>query len=148
MAKDEPYGEARIKLAVKDGRHIHAVRRCARDLIAATTVREWFRSVDDLKRAALPFLRYDVLPARPTPGRRREVLERDGHRCTACGETNVRLLEIDHLYPAQLGGSVQAWNLTTLCIACNREKGAGVVAWAMLLMTEQMLAVHRIEQGR
>lgn len=60
------------------------------------------------------------------PGRRREVLSRDGHRCQAPGCRNTRFLEVHHIKPRARGGDNQFANLITLCSACHRlwhEKG-------------------------
>lgn len=52
------------------------------------------------------------------------VLERDGHRCTKCGD--VENLQVDHKYPVALGGGDEIENLCTLCRPCNSSKGARV----------------------
>jgi 5-methylcytosine-specific restriction enzyme A len=48
------------------------------------------------------------------------VLERDQHRCTSCGSTE--LLEVDHVVAVRDGGKNEIDNLTTLCRACNIGK--------------------------
>ncbi|MBI2764838.1 MAG: HNH endonuclease [Chloroflexi bacterium] len=50
------------------------------------------------------------------------MLERDGHRCVACGVTGVRF-EVDHVVPLAAGGSNEPANLRTLCIPCHRDRG-------------------------
>lgn len=55
---------------------------------------------------------------------RRAVFERDGYRCRECG-TDERL-SVDHIYPEVKGGSDDLDNLQTLCVSCNRLKGARV----------------------
>ncbi len=70
------------------------------------------------------------------PGRRWDVLERDGHRCRSCGRTAAEhgvALEVDHIVPVAKGGADEMENLRTLCWECNRGKrdkapGAGAVA--------------------
>ncbi len=52
---------------------------------------------------------------------RRAVIDRDGHKCLACGATND--LSIDHIHPESKGGSHDMSNLQTLCRPCNRRKG-------------------------
>lgn len=54
---------------------------------------------------------------------RKAVLERDGHRCLACGTTGVRF-EVDHIVPLAAGGSNALVNLRTLCALCHRLRGA------------------------
>jgi hypothetical protein len=59
---------------------------------------------------------------------RLRILKRDRYRCTTCGATPaldpaVRL-EVDHREPFSLGGSDEDSNLVTLCLPCNRGKGA------------------------
>jgi 5-methylcytosine-specific restriction protein A len=63
---------------------------------------------------------------RLTPSVREKVLDRDDRRCRRCQrgpEDGVRL-EIDHRRPVARGGSSRIRNLQTLCIECNRKKGA------------------------
>lgn len=73
-------------------------------------------------RAALPL----PIEPREKPRRvnvnRREVLDRDGHICAACGSIND--LQIDHIIPVSRGGSDDMSNLQILCGPCNRSKGA------------------------
>lgn len=52
---------------------------------------------------------------------KREVLERDGQRCVACGATGVRF-EVDHIVPLANGGSNELQNLRTLCVPCHRKR--------------------------
>jgi 5-methylcytosine-specific restriction endonuclease McrA len=52
------------------------------------------------------------------------VLERDGHACRHCGGSEQ--LTMDHVVPWSLGGSDDPSNLQTLCMSCNRAKGATV----------------------
>jgi len=54
------------------------------------------------------------------PGKRREVLERDGHRCQAAGCRNTRFLQVHHLVPLEFGGTDEVKNLATLCRECHR----------------------------
>ncbi len=55
---------------------------------------------------------------------RATVLLRDGSACVRCGSREW--LTMDHVYPWSLGGSDEADNLQTLCMPCNRHKGAKV----------------------
>ncbi|PSO88617.1 MAG: HNH endonuclease [Cyanobacteria bacterium SW_8_48_13] len=59
------------------------------------------------------------------PSVRVSVLHRDGHKCVFCGRSAKQLqLEVDHIVPFSQGGSNNSQNLQTLCIDCNRGKGA------------------------
>lgn len=52
---------------------------------------------------------------------RREVFDRDGHRCQSCGRAGK--LEADHIEPLHLGGDPWAFeNLQSLCRSCHIAK--------------------------
>ena len=52
---------------------------------------------------------------------RRQVLERDGWRCTACGA--ARRLEVHHEVPIAKGGKhYDISNLVTLCYPCHAAR--------------------------
>jgi len=53
----------------------------------------------------------------------REVFERDGERCTYCGDT-AGPFHLDHIIPWAKGGEHSTDNLTVACAACNWSKGA------------------------
>jgi 5-methylcytosine-specific restriction endonuclease McrA len=58
---------------------------------------------------------------------RREVFERDGHRCTYEGPTGRRCgsthdLQLDHIHPWGCGGTNEAANLRVLCSTHNRHR--------------------------
>lgn len=55
---------------------------------------------------------------------RKFVFERDENQCKKCKETNVELLEIDHILPVRMGGTGEPINLQVLCRKCNGEKNA------------------------
>jgi len=51
---------------------------------------------------------------------RKQVLKRDGYRCTQCGCTNNETtLHVHHVKPLRQNGANEAWNLVTLCIKCH-----------------------------
>jgi hypothetical protein len=54
------------------------------------------------------------------PARRREVLERDGHRCRVPGCGSTHFLSVHHIEPRSAGGSNAPENLVTLCASCHR----------------------------
>lgn len=51
---------------------------------------------------------------------RRQVLDRDGHRCVEC-ETSENL-HVHHYIPRNLGGSDEPANLITLCASCHAAR--------------------------
>jgi len=54
------------------------------------------------------------------PARRREVLERDDHRCRVPGCGSAHFLSVHHVEPRAAGGSNASGNLVTLCASCHR----------------------------
>ena len=54
---------------------------------------------------------------------RRQVLDRDGWRCTACGRAGA--LEVHHRRPVHQGGDDTADNLATLCRGCHQDAHRG-----------------------
>ena len=62
------------------------------------------------------------VPYRPLPLTRRNLFQRDGHRCQYCGSANERL-SIDHVLPRSRGGGDTWENVTTACLSCNVRKG-------------------------
>ncbi len=66
----------------------------------------------------------ELLPERePSDDVKRQVKERDQKRCVCCGETNPRLLTVNHISSWYHGGSNFLDNLQTLCWTCNQIKG-------------------------
>lgn len=55
---------------------------------------------------------------------RKQVHERDGHKCLTCG-TGLDLT-CDHIHPESKGGLTTLENLQTLCRSCNSKKGVKV----------------------
>lgn len=62
------------------------------------------------------------VPYRPLPLTRRNLFQRDGHRCQYCGSVSERL-SIDHVLPRSRGGTDTWENVTTACLTCNVRKG-------------------------
>jgi 5-methylcytosine-specific restriction endonuclease McrA len=53
------------------------------------------------------------------------VLHRDKYKCVFCGRSSKQVqLEVDHIIAFSKGGNHNLDNLQTLCIDCNRGKGA------------------------
>lgn len=56
---------------------------------------------------------------------RHQVWRRDDFRCVYCHRSiNEVELEVDHVLPVCRGGTNALSNLQTLCVDCNRRKGA------------------------
>jgi len=78
---------------------------------------------DDLLLPTVIRLRQFVrVPYRQMPLTRRNVFQRDGHRCQYCGAMDERL-SIDHVIPRSRGGADTWENVTTACLPCNVRKG-------------------------
>jgi hypothetical protein len=60
------------------------------------------------------------------PKTRRQILERDRHRCATSGCTNTRGLQIHHKDERNQGGSHDAENLITLCRSCHEMMHRGL----------------------
>lgn len=72
------------------------------------------------------------IPGRDEAGKvlRLEILIRDGAACRYCGTTDGAM-QIDHIKPCAKGGTIDPWNLQTLCAQCNRHKGSTwVKSWS------------------
>jgi hypothetical protein len=54
------------------------------------------------------------------PRLKRQVLQRDGHRCQAEGCSNTGNLQLHHRIPVAQGGPTSLDNLVTLCARCHR----------------------------
>lgn len=102
--------------------HVHSCPDCHRATIPTS------RGDLELGRAEREKLECDTKVKEPgkrnrsllSPGLRREILSRDGHRCRAPGCLNTRFLEVHHVKPRAGGGGNEPSNLTTLCSACHR----------------------------
>ena len=62
------------------------------------------------------------VPYKQMPLTRRNLFQRDGHRCQYCGFSGERL-SIDHVIPRSRGGGDVWENVTTACLPCNVRKG-------------------------
>lgn len=72
--------------------------------------------------------------------KRLAIYLRDGWRCVWCGESggdaDAPGMTLDHLRPRTEGGSNEADNLVTSCLACNTSRqphGGNLDAWARAL---------------
>jgi 5-methylcytosine-specific restriction endonuclease McrA len=116
-AKTTPRGAAPAAVI-----HIHECPACARASVQ-TGAGEKHLPAADLDRA-----REDATVIEPgkrarqtiLPKTRREVLQRDRHRCQTPGCRNTRFLELHHKRPVNKGGTNDPANLVTLCAACHR----------------------------
>ena len=52
----------------------------------------------------------------------RNILSKGFHYCVNCGETNKRLLTIDHIVPLSAGGDNSKDNIQILCHDCHRVR--------------------------
>jgi 5-methylcytosine-specific restriction endonuclease McrA len=78
---------------------------------------------DDLLLPTVIRLRQFVrVPYKPLPLTRRNLFQRDAHRCQYCGYGGDRL-SIDHILPRSRGGTDSWENVTTACLPCNVRKG-------------------------
>jgi hypothetical protein len=68
-----------------------------------------------------------MVPRKTIPARlRRQVAERDGHRCSYCRSSEFVgvPMVIDHVIPRKVGGPTVLNNLALACYRCNDFKGA------------------------
>ena len=56
----------------------------------------------------------------------KELCERYGNKCLACGDTEA-VLEADHVVPLTKGGSDSISNIQPLCGSCNRKKFVHII---------------------
>ena len=66
---------------------------------------------------------YDKMPCKPPRLDKRNLAERDGHKCQYCGKVH-RLdgLNMDHVLPRSKGGGKNWKNIVASCIPCNSKK--------------------------
>jgi hypothetical protein len=75
------------------------------------------------------------------------IYARDSWTCLACchgaGEKRLERLSLDHVLPTSLGGGNKPANLITLCVSCNSERGARLLAeWRSELVAVAACAVR------
>jgi 5-methylcytosine-specific restriction endonuclease McrA len=56
----------------------------------------------------------------------KDILERNGNRCTDCGTTEN--ITIDHIHPISRGGKNNKNNIQPLCRKCNSTKSAKIIS--------------------
>jgi hypothetical protein len=102
--------------------HIHRCPRCESAVVATS------RGDQAIDRVTLQTALCDAKLKRPgqrtrstlSPGIRRQVLERDRHRCRMPGCGHRQFLAVHHIVARQDGGSHDLANLITLCGSCHR----------------------------
>jgi len=79
----------------------------------------------DLMQPTVIRLRQFVrVPYRPLPLTRRNLFQRDGHRCQYCGQSRpMSQLSLDHVMPRSQGGKTTWENVVCSCVGCNSKKG-------------------------
>lgn len=64
---------------------------------------------------------YVAVPYKKIMLTRKNILRRDGNRCTYCGRADLPLT-LDHVIPKSQGGQDTWENLVTACTKCNNKK--------------------------
>lgn len=79
------------------------------------------------------------------PAKRQAIYDRDGHRCVYCGGNgDDAKLTLDHLRPAELGGTNLASNLVTCCLGCNSAKGKKSLKGFLTWLSERGIDVEEV----
>ncbi len=86
---------------------------------------------------------------------RREIFNRDGHKCQYCGK-ETRDLTLDHVIPRRRNGRHEWENLTSACKKCNHRKAGRTPKEARMRLLNQPFTprvnsyyvVHRYLDGR
>lgn len=77
--------------------------------------------IDALYMAGLSYKpRWNAETRSPSKFLRRQVLDRDGHKCVFCGKSDK--LHVDHIIPYSISKLTAIRNLQTLCAECNMRK--------------------------
>lgn len=75
--------------------------------------------------------------------KRHAIYARDSHACVYCGSTHD--LTLDHVLPAESGGTNDVTNLVTACRSCNSRKGATELrAFARMIAAETGTTTRKI----
>jgi 5-methylcytosine-specific restriction endonuclease McrA len=83
---------------------------------------------------------FDRVPVQDTKLNRKNIFERDQHRCQYCGEVFPEgKLNLDHVIPRDRGGRTSWENLVTSCIECNSRKANRLPHQAGLALRRQPL---------
>ena len=87
---------------------------------------EHFKVVDTSlklkKPSVIRVFTYVNLTIQKVPLTRYNIFRRDNHQCVYCGESNKKVLTLDHVVPQSKGGPNTWSNLVTACKRCNNEK--------------------------
>ena len=75
-----------------------------------------------LRPSIIRIPRYINLDITRVPYSREGVFKRDNYTCVYCGETDPRLMTIDHVHPKSKGGRDSYENCVSACKPCNNEK--------------------------
>ena len=66
---------------------------------------------------------YSKVPVHDVKFNKKNLLERDHHKCQYCGrKLDDSLLNMDHVIPRDKGGKTSWENIVTACIKCNSKK--------------------------
>ncbi len=63
---------------------------------------------------------------RLTPAQQKRFVQQAG-KCSACGITDITILDVHHIRPYAKGGSNRPWNLSVLCPTCHRKAQNGLL---------------------
>ena len=80
------------------------------------------KSLQIFKPSIIRVFKYVNKQLHKVPLTRENVFIRDNYECVYCGESNKRVLTLDHVIPQSKGGKDSWNNLVTACKKCNSEK--------------------------
>ena len=78
--------------------------------------------LDIKKPSIIRVFKYVKQNIHTVPLTRENVYKRDNFECVYCGQSNLKLLTLDHVIPQSKGGKNSWDNLVTACRKCNGEK--------------------------
>jgi 5-methylcytosine-specific restriction endonuclease McrA len=91
--------------------------------------------------AVIRLTQYSQLPKNEVVFTKRNLMERDGHRCAYCGKKfSPKDLNFDHVVPKSKGGKTDWMNIVTSCFPCNSRKADRTPAEAGLKL---LIKPHR-----